>query len=340
MGVLVVACSRPGAELRAVTTTSPPTTTRAPTTTTIAPTTTAVPTTTVPEKGWLVIQGAGDVNLDPSYIPALAERGYEWAWSGLGGLFLDDNLTVINLECSPSALGVAEPKAFTFQCPEGMPEMAAAGVDVTNLGNNHSQDFGKEAMLDGRRRLLEAGLDPVGAGVDATEATGFARFEIEGWKVAVLGFGGVRPHDGWIATNEQPGMADGDTLETMIAAVIAAEEWADWIVVAIHWGKELDLEPRPDDIERTRAMIEAGADVVFGHHAHRLQPFELVGERPVFWGLGNFVWPRLSDAGAESAVGRVVISPGGDINGCLVPAEIESSGHPVLTAEPACDVGL
>lgn len=327
MAVAVVACSRPEAELRAATTTTPTTTT-------------AAPTTTEPAKGWLVVQGAGDVNLDQSHIPALAERGYEWAWSGLDGLFLHDNLSVINLECSPSALGVAEPKAFTFQCPDGMPEMAAAGVDVTNLGNNHSQDFGKEAMLDGRQRLLEAGLNPVGAGIDATEAAGFARFEIEGWKVAVLGFGGVQPHDGWIATSDQPGMADGDTLETMIAAVIAAEEWADWIVVAIHWGQELDLEPRPDDVERTRAMIEAGADIVFGHHAHRLQPFEIVGDRPVFWGLGNFVWPRITDAGAESAVGRVVISPDGDINGCLIPVEIESSGHPVLTADPACDVGL
>ncbi len=93
----------------------------------------------------------------PTYIPALADRGYDWAWSGLDGFFLDDDLTVINLECSPSEMGVAEDKAFTFQCPDGMPEMVAAGVEVTNLGNNHSQDFGKEAMLDGRQRLLDSG---------------------------------------------------------------------------------------------------------------------------------------------------------------------------------------
>ena len=97
-------------------------------------------------------------------------------------------------------LGWPEPKDFTFQCPDGMQDMAAAGVEVANLGNNHSQDFGKEAMLDGRELLEEAGLNPVGAGVDLAEASDFARFEIQGWKVAVLGFGGVRPHDGWIAT--------------------------------------------------------------------------------------------------------------------------------------------
>ncbi len=118
----------------------------------------------------------------------------------------------------------------------------------------------------------------------------------------------------------------------MTAAVSAADEWADWVVVTVHWGKELDREPRPDDVERTQAMIDAGADVIFGHHAHRLQPFEIVGERPVFWGLGNFVWPNFSGAGSETGVGRVVISPTGEISGCLVPAVIESSGHPVLTA--------
>lgn len=283
-----------------------------------------------------MIQGVGDVNLDPAYIPVLAERGYEWAWNGLEGLFLDDDLTVVNLECSPSELGVAEDKAFTFQCPHGMPEMVAAGVEVTNLGNNHSQDFGKEAMLDGRERLLEAGLQTVGAGANVADASDFARFELEGWKVAVVGFGGIRPHDGWIATADRAGMADGDTVETMVAAVAAADEWADWVVVTVHWGKELEPEPQPGDVERAQAMIGAGADVIFGHHPHRLQPFEVVGERPVFWSLGNFVWPNLSAAGSETAVGRAVFSPEGDITGCLIPARIESAGHPVLTAEPSC----
>ncbi|HSM43523.1 MAG TPA: hypothetical protein VK969_00755, partial [Acidimicrobiia bacterium] len=64
-------------------------------TTTITSTTTT--STTVPPKETLVIQGTGDVNLDPRYIPALAEHGYGYAWEALGGLFRDDHLTVINL---------------------------------------------------------------------------------------------------------------------------------------------------------------------------------------------------------------------------------------------------
>jgi hypothetical protein len=304
--------------------------------TTSAPPPSSTTTSTVPPKGWLVIQGTGDVNLDPSYIPALASRGYDWAWEGLDRLFVGDDLTLVNLECSPSSLGAAEDKDFTFQCADGLSEMAAAGVEVANLGNNHSQDFGKEALLDGIKNLSDVGIAPVGAGRDATVAAEPAIFEINGWRVAVVGFGGIRPHDGWIATEDQAGMADGDTIESMVATVEAAGSLADFVVVTIHWGVELDTAPRTDDMERAEAMIAAGADAIFGHHPHRLQPMEEVGGRPVFWSLGNFVWPEMSPASAATGVARVVISPDGDITSCLIPAVIASSGHPVLTDDPSC----
>ena len=287
-------------------------------------------------RAWLTIHGTGDVNLDPSYIPELASRGFGWAWDGLDGLFLDDDLTVVNLECSPSSLGVPEDKDFTFQCSDGLAEMAAAGVDVANLGNNHSQDFGKEAMLEGIGNLSRAAVVPVGAGRTAAVAATPALFDIGGWRVAVVGFGGVMPHDGWVATADRAGIADGDTVESMVATVEAAASVADFVIVTIHWGVELDTNPRPEDVERAGAMIAAGADAIFGHHPHRLQPLEVVQGRPVFWSLGNFVWPEMSAASARTGVARVVISPDGEVSSCLIPAVIESSGHPVLAGDAPC----
>ena len=301
--------------------------------TTPSPTTT----TTLPPKGALLIQGSGDVNLDPGYIPALAANGFDYAWAALGGLFRDDDLTVVNLECAPSDLGSAEPKEFVFRCPTGsLPSLVDAGVEVANLGNNHSGDYGKEALVDGRAQLIAAGVVPVGAGADAGEAGEPAIFEINGWTVAVLGFGGVMPHQGWVATVESPGMSDGDDIASMVAAVEAAADLADIVVVSIHWGVELDTDPRPEDVERAEAMIAAGADVIFGHHAHRLQPLEMVDGAAVFWGLGNFVWPRHSTAGSTTGVARAVVSPDGSIEACLIPAFIENPGQPVITGDPEC----
>jgi poly-gamma-glutamate synthesis protein (capsule biosynthesis protein) len=279
----------------------------------------------------------GDVNLDTSVLPALARNGHDWAWSGLEGLFLEDDLTVVNLECTPSELGAPEPKAFTFRCDvDALPFMRLNGVEVANQANNHSMDFGQEAMLDGRRNLIKAGIAPVGAGASTFEAYAPAIFHLKGWRVAVLGFGGVVPNSGWLAGDDSPGMANGDDAAVMAAAVAAAKQQADIVIVTVHWGFELETTPRAEDVERAEAMIAAGTDAIFGHHPHRLQPFEVVMGKPVAWSLGNFVWQANSVAGATSGVARVVVSPQGEVTGCLIPAFIDSPGHPVLTAEPTC----
>lgn len=321
-------------EVVVATTTTSTSTTTAPVATTTAPATT---TTTQPAKGALVIQGTGDVAVDPDYIPALAVNGWDHAWSGLGGLFLDDDLTVVNLECVPSDIGSPLPKTFVFRCPtEALSSIRAGGVDVANMGNNHSGDFGKEALVDGRAQLEAAGIAPVGAGSDVREAGAPALFEIEGWQVAVVGFGGVAPSESWYATEDRAGMRSGDHIEEMVEAVAAADDIADIVVVTIHWGRELDTVPLEEDIQRAEAMIEAGADIIFGHHQHRLNPLDDVDGAQVFWGLGNFVWPRLSTPSATTAVARAVVHPDGSIEGCLIPAFIETAGRPVLTSEPPC----
>ncbi len=289
------------ASTTAPTTSTTSTTTPTTSTTTIPPTTTS----TLPAKEWLVIQGTGDVNLDPSYIPALAAEGWDHAFSGLDGFFFDDDLTVVNLECAPSALGNPLDKDFVFRCPpESLASLAENGIEVANMGNNHSGDYGKEALVDGRANLIAAGVSPVGAGANADEAGSPALFEIGGWKVAVLGFGGVVGDATWFATDDRAGIRDGDDTPSMVAAVEAAAAQADLVVVAVHWGVELDTTPRPEDVERAKAMIAAGADIIFGHHPHRLQPLDVVDGRPVFWSLGNFVWPNFSVAGSTTAVSR------------------------------------
>ncbi|MCP3975650.1 MAG: CapA family protein [bacterium] len=278
----------------------------------------------------------GDTNLDPDYIGTFRREGYEHAFTGLQDVFLLDDVTVVNMECAASELGARLGKKFTFNCDlDALPVMRAAGVEVANLGNNHSADWGEEALVDTRANVAAAGILPVGAGANAAEAHEPAILEINGWTIAVLGFGGVVPWQDWIATDDSPGMADGDTIETMVAAVEAADALADLVFVSIHWGVELDTKPRQEDIERAHAMIDAGADGIFGHHPHRLQPLDFYEGKPIAWSLGNFVWPRLSTAGATTAVAQFIVEPDGSITACLVPTFIEESGHPVIQVDYA-----
>ena len=279
----------------------------------------------------LIINAVVDVNVDPDYIPVFTTNGYRHALSGMDGLFLDDDLTVINLECPVSDGGTRVPKQFNFRCDvAALPILRQLGVDVANQGNNHVLDYGPEAMLDSLDNLRSAGIAAVGAGRDAAAAHEPAIFERGGWTIAVLGFGGVVPSSDWIAGESTPGMADGDTIETMVAAVTAAADRADLVIVTIHWGRELQAGPPADDIARAHAMIDAGADMIFGHHPHRLNALEAYAGRPIAWSLGNFVWPRLSQAGSDTAVAHVIVEPDGSIQACLLDVTIVSHGHPTL----------
>jgi poly-gamma-glutamate synthesis protein (capsule biosynthesis protein) len=314
---------------------SAPTTPRAfhtssPPTSPSSPAATATP--SAQAKGSLVIHGTGDVSLDPSYVATYAVHGYGYAWSGLGGVFKRDDLTVVNLECPVSTKGQIIPKQFNFRGdPAALPAMKSAGVDVANMGNNHSYDYGPDALVDTRKNLLANGIAPVGAGRDATEANQPAIFHLNGWTVAVVGLDEVvDPDPAEVATATKPGTADGHDFKAMLAAVRAARKQADLVVVIIHWGVELDMQPEAYQVDQGHQLINAGADVIFGGHSHRLQPLSIYRGKPIFWSLGNFVWPNFSVAGSTTGVAEVTVSPGGSITAHLVPAYIQDAGHPVL----------
>ena len=281
-------------------------------------------------RGTLVIHGTGDVSLDPDYIPAFRTEGYGWAWSGLGGLFREDDLTVINLECPATDVSAPEAKTFVFRCdPAALPVAKRFGVEVANLANNHAYDHGPEGLLDSIRNVRAAGLAAVGAGANRDRAFRAAYFDLEGWKVAVVGIAEVLDPDYQAAGPDKPGTT-GHDLGLMVRAIREAAARADLVMVSIHWGYELDTQPRGYQVDEAHRMIDAGADVIFGHHAHRLQPMDIYRGRPIFYGAGNFVWPHLSEEGSTTAVARVRVTPEGRFRGRLLAAYIVSDGHPVL----------
>lgn len=291
----------------------------------------------------LVVSGTGDVNLDPTYVRTFPTTGYEHAWTGLYDAFLRDDLTIVNLECSPSNLGSAWNKPWTFRCdPDALPSMAAAGVEVANLANNHGMDFGFDAMLDGMENLRAVGIAPVGTGADIDEAFEPYVTEINGWTVAVIGSGGVNPETGsWLALEDRPGMTHGDNTELIAEAISKANETADLVLVTAHWGEQGTYKPRAFERGQAEAWIDAGADGVFGHHQHILQPLEFYKGKPIAWGLGNFVWQAYPAEGKRTAIAQFVFEPDGRIGACLVPVVIETTGHPVIQepSTPVCAPG-
>lgn len=284
-----------------------------------------------PSKRPLVIHATGDVSLDPTYIPAFRTNGYDWAWTGMDGLFQRDDLTIINHECPSTDIVAPIPKTFSFRCdPAALPIAKRYGVDVANLGNNHGYDQGPDALLDSIRNIERAGLIAIGAGEDAQDADAPRYVEVKGWRIGLVGVDEVLDPIDQVATANEPGTAVGHDFPRALAAIREAAAIADLVIVVIHWGVELDTQPRDYQVDEAHRMIDAGADMIFGHHAHRLQPMDTYHGRPIFYGLGNFVWPNFSVAGSTTAVAEVTVSAQGELRGRLLPAYITGPGHPVL----------
>ena len=198
--------------------------------------------------------------------------------------------------------------------PANVAALGRAGFHVATLAGNHIHDRGAEGIADTRQLLADAGLAVTGAGADLGEALSPAIVSRGGRRVGVLSFNCVGPKQGWAGAHRagcayvhilthyelemaNPGgppkiytFADPDSLEAMQAAIAALRTKVDVLVVALHKGlvhvpAQLAMYERPV----ARAAIDAGADIVIGHHAHILRGVEVYRGKPIFHGLGNFV---------------------------------------------------
>jgi poly-gamma-glutamate capsule biosynthesis protein CapA/YwtB (metallophosphatase superfamily) len=267
-----------------------------------------------PPAGPVTLAFAGDVHfegvlrdrLDADPATALAPATRALAAADLG---------IVNLETAVGTGGGPAPgKRFTFQAPPAaLDALAAAGVDVATLANNHVLDFGLEGLdLDA---LGAAGVDVVGVGRDRRAAYAPAVADVRGTRVAVLGATTAAldptadPTGQWAATANRAGTADAVDPRPLLRAVARADATADVVVVYVHWGVQGERCPSPDQRTLARRLVEAGADVVVGSHAHVLQGDGRLGEGYVAYGLGNFAWYA---PGATTGTLTVTVQPGPD----------------------------
>ncbi len=186
------------------------------------------------------------------------------------------DLAIGNLECVVSPKGTPHSPFNTFRAPpEAIPSILAAGFDVVSIANNHAMDFGDEALADMRARLEREGLPYVGRGTRSNTPEEPLIREIRGLKVGLYGLYDV-PY------------------QVAYAMVRKARPAVDVLIVFNHWGREDHPEPVPYQRRLGHGLIDAGADIVVGTHAHVVQPEEWYRGKLIFYGLGNFVFAGMA----------------------------------------------
>jgi poly-gamma-glutamate capsule biosynthesis protein CapA/YwtB (metallophosphatase superfamily) len=229
-------------------------------------------------------------------------------------------LTLGNLECAltdaplPAAATLEHslPAPVRLYAPtQSATWLQVAGFDLLGLANNHSLDAGPDGLHQTADTLHEAGLAVVGAGATSEQALAPYTFTQNNVRLAILSVNaipippdnalpeGQRALDGWDIARWQR--------DAVLAAVSAARQGADAVIVSIHWGYEYQRQPDPSQTRYAEWLFAAGADVVIGHHPHVVQA-PVVLTRPdgrtvlAAYSLGNFVFDQGREEGTDQGL--------------------------------------
>jgi poly-gamma-glutamate synthesis protein (capsule biosynthesis protein) len=242
----------------------------------------------------LRLVAVGDILMHQD-VKAAAEQapsGFPALWADLVPLFQGADVAFGNLE-TPVAPASGRPGVpFQFNAPAALPAaLRASGFTVLSTANNHAFDQGAKGVRETLDRLRAEQLVAVGSGEDRVRAEAVQVLERQGLKVAFLGFTDLFNVDLNRKATE-PWVRPLD-LEPALAAVREARSHADLVVVSVHWGNEYQRQPTKRQRDIAKRLVEAGCDLLLGHHPHVLQPAEIVeaGGRKalVAYSLGNFI---------------------------------------------------
>lgn len=258
----------------------------------------------------------GDVHFE-SWLADTVLVDPQGALTELADLLADADLAVVNLETAVTDGGVAAPKQHTFRAPaEGLTALAAAGVDVVSLANNHGMDYGADGLADTLDAVDVSGMHAVGGGLTEQAAYRPYRTEINGRRIAVFGATQVLDTfalDAWNPGPERSGLASAKRsrggLQRLLTAVRRAAADSDTVVAMLHWGRELEQCPLPRQRTLAAALRDAGVDIIVGGHAHRVGPGGYLGDAVVHYGLGNLVFYASDGPATVSGALAVTVDP-------------------------------
>ena len=260
------------------------------------PTAAAPPAAGAPTAQSFTVVASGDVLIHPALTEQAAEDGggtrdFGPLFAGVKSAVEGADLAICHLEVPLTSRGPYQgyPR---FDAPaEVATALAGVGYDTCSTASNHTLDQGAEGVAATLDVLDRVGIEHTGSARTAAEAATPLVREVAGVRVGQVSFtfalnGGTSLPSGspWMANNKL-------TPQTVIAAARAAREaGAEVVVASIHWGNEGQPAPTAEQVRIARALLaDPAIDLIVGHHAHVVQPFEQVGGKWVAYGLGNHV---------------------------------------------------
>jgi poly-gamma-glutamate synthesis protein (capsule biosynthesis protein) len=288
-----------------------------PSTTVVRTTTTGAPQTTIPPPGStgsgnpVTIAFGGDVNYDGS-LAATLQSAPSTMLAGVKPVIDGADLTVVNLETAIAVGGDQATKDITYEAPpSAFDALVANGVDVIGMANDHALDYGQSGLTQTLAAAKAKSVHLIGVGKD--EAAAYSPFTatVNGQRIAIVDATQVIDPDligAWTATVDQAGVASAKRVDRLVQEVADARRHADTVIVFMHWGTEGEYCPDPDEETLAQQLVDAGADLIVGAHAHRVQGGGFLGDAFVEYGLGNLQFKAGSLEAREGGMLSVTVT--------------------------------
>ncbi len=240
----------------------------------------------------------GDVMLGRLVNEVLKQQPPAYPWGDTLSVLQQADFRACNLECALADHSVpwsATPKVFHFRSDaKNVAVLQAAGITAVSLANNHALDFGEEALFEMLQTLDDAWIARAGAGHTLAEAAQPAIIERAGYKIGWLSCTDNEPD--WAATETRPGVfyvptrVESQQARHLFALIEQLKgQGTDWVIVSAHWGPNWGTAPPVDHPPFARALVDAGADLVFGHSGHVVRGIEVYRGRPILYCVGDFI---------------------------------------------------
>ena len=221
---------------------------------------------TITAVGDCTLGGASRNKTDRKFEAMVKKKGYDYFFKNVREIFEKDDLTIVNLEGPLTTSNDRKKKQYyAFKGdPKNVQILSGSSVEIANVANNHSMDYGKKGYQQTQKVLQDAGIGVSGNALVYSTT-------IKGVRVTSLGF-----------TKWDHSVAD------IRKAVENARRDCDLLIVSIHWGKEKKFRPDSQQKDMGRAAIAAGADLVIGTHTHVYGALEKYNGKYIVYSLGNF----------------------------------------------------
>lgn len=269
----------------------------------------------------VTFMAVGDVLLDRGVAKKIEANGQDWPFAKVAPVLRSTDITFCNLECPLSAKGVKINKRICFKAdPLNAKCLTNAGFDIVSLANNHSFDCGRIGLTETMRCLDGLGIGFCGAGDNLEDAQTTVVYAQHGPRIALIARNTLMPEGIWLRP-DAPSIAELDE-PAMLKEISMAQKFCDVVIVSLHWGTEYSQQPEESQKVLARKMIDAGADLVLGHHPHVVQPIEKYHDGVIVYSLGNFLFDSPQPICKKSIIFKCRLSKSGVSDVEVIPVTI------------------